>query len=343
MWRRKTAEAPYGWLSYRQNLIVLYEDLGRPDGKIDALIEKTAYEGGRARPAFPEQWADLNEMELRLFRLLDDTRLIAETERKFIDAEQMGLPGLAALRERFRGVEEGETAGAERHALATTLLEAMFVKYSYRYAERAKRAEVSQRLTLLGLVLIGVPTLLVFLGPMVEAVSRSIFPAGERELTFVAPSSTPIKGVLEPLVWASSEFGAFFIVMYFGIAGAYFSRLFGYAKKMERLRWNEMDLVYSSGALAVRLLVGALAAVILFFLMMGKILSGPLFLEGDFSLWWLGPEADGYYPLIPLRPSADFARLIVWCTLAGFSERFVPDRFAELEESARGTGRADNK
>ena len=75
MWRRKTAEAPYGWLSYRQNLIVLYEDLGRPDGKIDALIEKSAYEGGRARPAFPEQWADLNEMELRLFRLLDDARL----------------------------------------------------------------------------------------------------------------------------------------------------------------------------------------------------------------------------------------------------------------------------
>jgi hypothetical protein len=39
----------------------------------------------------------------------------------------------------------------------------------------------------------------------------------------------------------------------------------------------------------------------------------------------------------PLRPTADFARLIVWCTLAGFFERFVPDRFGELDESAKAS------
>ncbi|GAA0303472.1 hypothetical protein [Rhodovulum strictum] len=348
MWRRYANKPPYGWLSYRQNLLVLYEDVGKADPRIDALIEKTEYGGGGRRPGFAEQWADVNQIELRLFRLLDDTRLVAETERKFIEAEDLGLKSRAALRKQFDAIPQGAAGMDLRRAVAITLIEDMFVQYSYRFAEREKRAEVSARLTRLGLLIIGVPTALVFFGPMIELLSSALVQPDAGEAISFRPK--PLEDAYSTLSWASSKFGAFFVVMYFGIVGAYFSRLFGYAKKMERLRWNDMDVVYSPGALWVRLLVGAIAAVILFFLMMGNILSGPVFLEGDFSLWQMGAPvppppglAPGSFPaspspLLPLRPTEDFARLVVWCTVAGFSERFVPDRFAELTESARGSG-----
>ncbi|TCP40513.1 hypothetical protein [Rhodovulum marinum] len=339
MFGRKAQKPPYGWISYRQNLLVLYEDLEERDDRIDALIDKTEYRGKAGRPSFAEQWADVNQIELRLFRLIDDTRLLAETERKFIEAEEMGLEGRAALRKRFDEAGREPAGAEERRAIAITLLEEMFVKYSYRFAEREKRGEVSGRLTRLGLLIIGLPTALVFFGPLIEEVP-SLFSRPDADSYSFAPR--PLENVYSSLSWASSKFGAFFVVMYFGIVGAYFSRLFGYAKKMEKLRWADMDLVYAPGALWVRLLVGAIAAVILFFLMMGNILSGPIFLEGDFSLWQVPDAAGGGagapQPLLPLRPTEDFARLVVWCTLAGFSERFVPDRFAELEESARGSG-----
>ncbi|MGC9420480.1 MAG: hypothetical protein ACP5EN_16065 [Rhodovulum sp.] len=340
MFGRKAQKPPYGWVSYRQNLLVLYEDLDERDDRIDALIEQTEYRGRAGRPSFAEQWADVNQIELRLFRLIDDTRLLAETERKFIEAEEMGLEGRAALRKRFDEAGRESEGAEERRAIAITLLEDMFVKYSYRFAEREKRGEVSGRLTRLGLLIIGLPTALVFFGPMIESLSALLFPPLDDDLFRRTPR--PLEDIYSSQSWASSKFGAFFVVMYFGIVGAYFSRLFGYAKKMEKLRWADMDLVYAPGALWVRLLVGAIAAVILFFLMMGNILSGPIFLEGDFSLWQVPDAAGGgagaQQPLLPLRPTEDFARLVVWCTLAGFSERFVPDRFAELEASARGSG-----
>lgn len=339
MWGRQQPGAPYGWLSYRQNLLVLYDGLGKTDPKIDELIDKTEYRA--TRPDFAQQWADVNEIELRLFRHLDDTRLVAETERKFVQAEQSGLSGLSSLRERFRRIDgAGAAAETQRSALAIAFLEEMFVKYSYRYSEREKRAEVSRRLMWFGLAIIGVPTLLVFLGAFVELGSLYLFGPKDPMPSFDAAGPVTLEDWFEPLRWASSRFGAFFVVVYFGILGAYFSRLFGYSSRMKELRWREMDLVYSPGAIMVRLLVGAIGAAIVFFLMMGKILSGPVFLDPGFSLWLV--REDGF-AFIPLRPSEDFARLIVWCIVAGFFERFVPDRFAEVAESARGSGNPDQR
>jgi len=304
---------------------------------------------GARRLGFAGQWPDLNQIELRLFRLLDDTRLVAETDRKFIEAEELGLNSRKVLRDRFDAVPPGPAGLDARRAIAITLLEDMFAQYSYRFAAREKRSEVSARLTRLGLLIIGLPTALVFFGPMIELLSSVLVRPEPGSSYSLQPK--PLEDAYGLLSWASSKFGAFFVVMYFGIVGACFSRLFGYASRMEHLCRNDMDVVYSPGALWVRLLVGGIAAVILFFLMMGNILSGPIFLEGDFGLWKMAetaapppgtpapPFGMAPSPLLPLRPTEDFARLIVWCTLAGFSERFVPDRFAELSESAQGSGR----
>jgi len=338
------AKSPNGWENYRQNLIVLYDDVragddSLEDRRITQLIKETDYQPDTPRPGFLEQWAALNEIEHRLFRLIDDTVLIEQVKRKFEAAEKEGVGRVAERRAAFEATltSTEPDAPARRRAIAFALLDDLFVQYSYRFTVREKRMEVSRRLTRIGVGLIGIPVVLLFLWPFVDIVADWV--NGEQ-----GTSPTPAPGSLlgvdtedEPEIfrWASREYAAFFVVMYFGIVGAFFSRLFIFARDLRSLTWKEMDGVYSTGALWVRLLTGAIAAVIVFFLMMGKILSGALFINGDFALWVLDGQGD---PMIPLRPTEDFARLVLWCTLSGFSERFLPDRLKEIDDSAAKSG-----
>ncbi len=51
---------------------------------------------------------------------------------------------------------------------------------------------------------------------------------------------------------------------------------------------------------------------------------------GGFGQLWVWYEKFGYS-----GPSPNFAKLIVWCFIAGFSERFLPDSLSALEAKAR--------
>jgi hypothetical protein len=83
------------------------------------------------------------------------------------------------------------------------------------------------------------------------------------------------------------------------------------------------------GLFAVRLapLTGALCALVLFLIFQAKLLTGVIFPETTFN-FHLGK------PLIPWIPDtkfiAEFAKLLVWCFIAGFAERFVPDTLDKL-------------
>ncbi len=381
LWSGRTQrESPYGWLSYRLNLRVIYDDLvekdpSRADERIEHLFRVTDYGADDNRPEFDKQWSLLNEIELKLFRKMDDAQIRARIKQRFNSAEKEGVEDVALRREQFEATLDPERTEppaeleATRRSIAIALLEDLFVKYSYRFAKRTKRAEVSARLTRIGLLLIGLPTVLVFFWPMLDFLvsfaepDRAASAVGAAAGAIGAPSPAPaaetggglgamlrglasaIDGLLESR-WASQEYAAFFVVMYFGLVGAYFSRIFVFARDVSVLSWRDMDVLYSRGTLWVRFLVGAIAAVIIFFLMMGDILSGALFLNGEFTLWVTGDAscepAGQPCPMVPLRPTQDFARLIVWCSLAGFSERFLPNRLGELEESAKGSGSASD-
>ena len=78
-------------------------------------------------------------------------------------------------------------------------------------------------------------------------------------------------------------------------------------------------------------MIGAFGAILFFFVMGGNLLAGQLFLTTDFKLWDALPNGSS-------RPTQDFFRLLVWSTIAGFSERLVPDRFDEIANSAAPKG-----
>lgn len=351
LWKTKD-EAPYGWRSYRRNLIVLYEALPKPDEKINALIEETKYGKPGERPGPARQWADLNEVELRIFHHLDDAQLVAEMERKFAQAKHSKLPGLSRLKAQFQAVDGiGSRAEAERRALAFVFLEEMFVKYSYRFSDQEKRKEVSRRLTYFGLLLLAPLFIGLVLGLFSEVSSTpsvNVLSSEDQVSSgWVEATRSLLRGVVLELAkvpWRASTapFGTFFIVAYSGIVGAYFSRLFSYVSKMQDLRVNEMDVLYSPGALFVRLLVGAIGALIVFFLMMGNLLSGEPFPKWDqFAIWVQADKNGNQVEVVPLQPTVDFAKLVVWSFIAGFFERFVPDRLEVTKKRAQSSGSSD--
>ena len=81
-------KSQYGWLSYRQNLLVLFDDVAdggqsKAQKRIEQLFKDTDYQQDQPRPSFAQQWNLLNEIELRLFRLLDGPQLAEEIQSKF--------------------------------------------------------------------------------------------------------------------------------------------------------------------------------------------------------------------------------------------------------------------
>ena len=335
------SDEPHGWKAYRTNLLLLYETLkpAQPDARIEELAEETRVDAEKRDPDFAEMWGKLNEIEARLFLRLDDTRLRAEAERKFVQAELLGLPGLQAARERFHAIEDSDPDATEkRRAEAMAVLQDMFVRYSYRHAERAKRGEVATRLTWLGVWLLIVPMVMLVVyslrvngyldwiaGEMPRPGGVDPAPAGSIAGTALQGEAAAARGrSITPRIHEM------FVVIYFGFVGAYFSRLSVFQRDMAKLRWQEMDKGYGRGAMAVRLLVGGIGAAILYFLMMGDILSGALCPDSGVELF---DEAGGQV----FRPAKAFALLIVWSFVAGFSERFVPDRLGEVETRGKVT------
>ena len=116
----------------------------------------------------------------------------------------------------------------------------------------------------------------------------------------------------------------------FGMLGAYFSRMLSFQTKLASIGFDDVMNLYAWRMLAVRLLFGIIGAIIFFYLLYAGLLGGDAFPD----MKKLGHQA------APNLPEGDFAKLLVWLFLAGFSERLVPDSLerAEAQSKAKDTG-----
>jgi hypothetical protein len=105
--------------------------------------------------------------------------------------------------------------------------------------------------------------------------------------------------------------------------GAGFSMLASLKGRLDAAELDDLKLMKSRWILWSRPLIGVGAACILYFFLVSGLLTGSAFPD------LVGPESK------PISRS-DAALLVVWCFLAGFSERLVPALLAKTEGRANG-------
>jgi hypothetical protein len=291
--------------SYHRHLL---QAGNKPDERIEALLDPKV---GDVAENW-RNWEIPNEIEILLVQMKVGADLDVALDSAFLTAEKIAVPSFSVLsKRRDSAVDE-----PVKQALLAKLLRDTHNRYAARRSERAERAVVAKRMTYLGFGLTGVIVgvfLILGTGWFAVAVDKM-------------PFTDLVKYNL-------------IVTTFFGFLGAYLSRLIAFQNAAVTLSVDDLENGYSWHFLMVRLLVGGLSSVILYFVISGHLIGGELFpapddgASGGFgSLWTVHNGAGMPYE----GPSANFAKLIVWCFIAGFSERFLPDSLSALEAKSRG-------
>ncbi len=119
-----------------------------------------------------------------------------------------------------------------------------------------------------------------------------------------------------------SQFLTFMLAAVSGFLGASFSMVSGLKSRLESSSLNQMKNASSRAILLSRVLVGTGAAMILYFFFESNLLAGEAFPK---LVAPAGAEGEAYSPVVHR------ALLVVWCFIAGFSEKLVPGLLAKTE------------
>lgn len=288
--------------SYHRHLL---QHPTKQDKQIESLLDPTVVD---QRENW-RNWEIPNEIEILLVQLKTGADLDVALDSAFLTAEKIGVPSVVILAKR----RDPQATDEAKQALLAKLLRDTHNRYAERRSERAERRVVAWRMALLGA---GVAT--VFVG---------MFLALGAEIIFASPLSIGLGH------FALQKYN-FVVCIFFGFLGAFLSRLMAFHSTSGKLSFEDLEGGYAWHFLLVRLLVGAFSALVLYLVIAAGLLGGDLFPSpvegGGFGPLWVWYESYGYS-----GPSANFAKLIVWCFIAGFSERFLPDSLSALEAKGR--------
>ena len=280
----------------------------RKDPRIETLLDPKVAD----QPENWRNWEIPNEIEILLVQIKLGADLDVALDSALLTAEKIAVPSFAIFAKR----RDSAMDDPGKQALLAKLLRDTHNRYAARRSERAERARVAKRMTYLGFGLTGVIVgVFLILGTGWFAV------------------------VVDKMPFTDLVKFNLIVTTFFGFLGAYLSRLIAFQNTAVTLSVDDLENGYSWHFLMVRLLVGGLSSVILYFVISGHLIGGELFpapddgATGGFgSLWTVHNGAGMPYE----GPSANFAKLIVWCFIAGFSERFLPDSLSALEAKSRG-------
>jgi hypothetical protein len=303
------------WHAHMAGLQATYHRLtSLPGGQHNPQIGMLLSPNVRNEPKSVGNWAIPNEIESLLARLYPPAELEAELESAFATADRIAVPSRDGLRKRAAAA----TVPEEKSAVLATLLRDTHLRFSARRSERVARRIVALRMAKLGFYLTGLLVLVL--------------------LVFGFQPEFKVNGMRHVLDYADLAKHNTIVCVFFGVLGAYLSRLIAFQNNAASQSFDDLENGYAAHFIFVRLLVGGLCALVLYFLIAGRLLAGELFPEsivadgeGFGSLWKDYDVGGTQYS----GPTANFAKLIVWGFIAGFSERFLPDHLSALEAKSK--------
>ena len=285
------------WIAYRRDLIVqwnlLPDDCKRPE------VLSSNY-GLPQKSKLHFDWSRLFEAELKLVQSMTKSAIEAEFARRYAEAESIGLYSARQLNDNYQRNNEIEW----RRDILLRLLDDLHQQYEDRALALEVRDSTVKTINALGW-LIWVVILL--------AVAHF---AGQSQM----------KGY-PALSWLLPIFA--------GMNGAYFSRLIEFQAQAEKLDYKTLKANFSFSALVSRVLAGMIGSILIFIVIQSGLFGGEFFpslRETNGSTWWdaVVVTKSGAVPVYLNVPGREFSGLLFWCTLAGFSERLLPDQFARL-------------
>lgn len=146
----------------------------------------------------------------------------------------------------------------------------------------------------------------------------------------------------------TSQLGSFIFAFLFGCFGGSISLL----RRLRRETAGHLELLTDSWiSTCMPLLFGGIMAGVTYMLFMSGILTGDggngLFTSNLFPNFTHPPQPEGELLSLPyvlsIRPSniADAGKLLVWCFIAGYSEKFVKTILGALEDRVGGQDKID--
>ena len=246
-------------------------------------------------------WEKIFEAEQRLLPSLTEHQISSEAERRFLEAKNIDVPSVEVLRNGY----DLSTDPQIKRAYFSTLMDDLHYRHLKRSLDRRARRQTAGALNWTGFALL---VLIFFL---------LVYAFDPEHINNVAKFH--IIGVLVA-----------------GILGAYLSRMIAFQRSLDTLVYDDLRNGYSYYSLLIRIILGLVAALTLYFMFMGNIVSGELFPKieiKDFFFISSLQGTDGKTPSYFVFPTINLSKLLVWSFLAGFSERLVPDQFTKLENS----------
>ena len=293
------------WTAYKIGIDVLNSRVNRsnPAGEPAQVIDPVVVELLSPDLKKPQTFERLYEAEQRLVSLMSDEDILADASRRFIEAERLGVPSVKELKAQF----EKSTTAKARQSNFLVLLDDLHFRYQKRGLDRRVRKIRAKQMNILGLALI-LPTaliiILLFANEAIENLARYHMIAA----------------------------------LWFGLIGAFMSRMIAFQRVLSVVDYDSLVTDFSIGSTLVRLIIGTLGALMMYFLIVGELVGGELFpkwSEGQLIGAITVVKPNGSVILHPTSVmdvlSKEFAKLLVWSTIAGFSERLIPNKFAALE------------
>ena len=270
-------------------------------GELDGLLKK----GGA-----DFSWVECNKAQLLMVPLLPEAVLEAQFRHLLRDAHVSGMLSTEqhdATIKRLFGEGAKVPPDARRESYRTFLGELHQFHLSRRFRRDMRLATAKALLWFAAgiFVLAAITVVLFAMAPLADAQTQP----GK----WVWPSQ---KTLMDDPVFCMGAAAAF------GIVGAFFSRLVSFQSRQQTYGFEALMHNFSLRFVAVRCAVGMFGAIVFYLLMRSGLLGGKLFLEEP-----MAATVRNY--------TGEFAKLLVWSFIAGWSERLVPETLERTESRAK--------